>query len=99
MVPASFPPPALHTNPHVHRHLDRYTSAYRHPGARPHNRTCNYQSVVQIRAKSRILESAIFVRRSRRLDDVRRRCLANSQVEKFGDGGGIQDIPRVNESF
>lgn len=48
-------------------------------------------------ANTCILVSAILVRRSSRLDDVRRRRFADTQVEKRGDDGGVQDIPRVDE--
>ncbi len=40
-----------------------------------------------------ILVSAILVRSSGRLDDMRRRRLADAQIEKRRDDGGVEDIP------
>ena len=50
-------------------------------------------------AKICILVSAILVRSSSRLDDMRRRRFADAQIEKRGEGGGVQDISRVDECF
>lgn len=47
-----------------------------------------------------ILVSAILVRCSSRLDNMRRRRFADAQIEKRGDNdASVHDISRVNERF
>ena len=49
--------------------------------------------------ESCILVSAILVRSSSGLDDVRCRRFADSQIKKWGDNGGVHDVSRVDECF
>ena len=46
-----------------------------------------------------ILEPAIAVRSSGRLDDMRRGRFADAQVEKRGHNGRVENIARVDESL
>ena len=57
------------------------------------------QSLTNKGGKVCILISAILVRSSSRLDDMRRRRFADAQIEQRGNNGGVHDVSRVDECF
>jgi len=98
-VPVSFPQPALDTASRAHPRRFRYRQPHHQPCAGRHSRTYNCQSLIDKGVKICILVSAILVRSSSRLDNMRRRRFADAQIEKRGDNGGVLDISRVDECF
>jgi len=98
-VPVSFPQPALDTASRAHPRRLRYRQPHHQPCAGRYSRTYNCQSLIDKGVKICILVSAILVRSSSRLDNMRSRRFADAQIEKRGDNGGVLDISRVDECF